>query len=262
MTTTGQLAKLTGLSEKAIRLYTEKGLLVANRDSRGHRRFDETQTERALNVQLLRAIGLSLAEVKNVIDDDKPVEKFDSSWGKLQQQRHQEVNTAEYVRGALIGQRNLENSLKVSRRTCAEQIVLGHRTSATLPQLAAEISAATEGIFAELRTTGTALSGPVYVEYLTRATENYPAELRVCVPIADVIKPPISMELVIRPACEELYVELNQAAADNQLLVVSVHDFLSSESSKTRVGPNREIYFPEFGTGVPGTVMQIAVPVE
>ena len=84
------------------------------------------------------------------------------------------------------------------------------------------------------------------------------------------LRPPAGTALVVDPAHREAVVALDQHQADDQPLLVAVHDHLSTGAfaAGTRAGPvlpcghNREVYLPSFGTGAAGTVLEVAVPVE
>jgi hypothetical protein len=133
--------------------------------------------------------------------------------------------------------------------------------TATLEELPSVLPRLTQELFSALTEAELPLAGAPYVEYRTRATETYPAELRLCAPFEGMIRPPAGMEVVLDPAHTECFVGLEQAAAGDQALVVAVHDYLSFHHGRHRVGPNQEIYHPGFGTGAPGVVMDLALPV-
>jgi DNA-binding transcriptional MerR regulator len=67
--TIGEFSRLTGLSEKALRLYDARGLLTpAEVDpATGYRRYDPDQVEAGRMIALLRAIDMPLAEIAGVI---------------------------------------------------------------------------------------------------------------------------------------------------------------------------------------------------
>lgn len=60
----GQIAELTGLTVRAIRLYEEKGLLKPARDRNGMRWFDTATTSKIVFIAQAREAGFSLAEIK------------------------------------------------------------------------------------------------------------------------------------------------------------------------------------------------------
>lgn len=59
----GALAELSGVSERAIRLYEQHGLLRPQRTEAGRRMFGDADVRRLLNIVALRALGCSLKEI-------------------------------------------------------------------------------------------------------------------------------------------------------------------------------------------------------
>jgi len=64
----GELARLTGLSVKAIRFYSNRGLVAAERNPAGHRRYGPEAVSRLGLVRTLRELGLDLATIRRVLD--------------------------------------------------------------------------------------------------------------------------------------------------------------------------------------------------
>jgi DNA-binding transcriptional MerR regulator len=67
----GELAAQTGLSIRALHHYDEIGLLVpSQRTTSGHRLYDRADIVRLQQIQSLRLMGLSLNEVRRLLDDE------------------------------------------------------------------------------------------------------------------------------------------------------------------------------------------------
>ncbi|GAA2455803.1 MerR family transcriptional regulator [Agromyces soli] len=261
MHTTGQIAQLTALSEKAIRLYADRGLLVAERNAAHHRVFDDDQVDRARRIVLLRALDLSLSEVRAVLDADDPTRAFDAHWEGRRRTLQHSSDVAEYVRRSLSGPPELPDGLDVQRRSVPDRVVLAKRGTATLPAVPAVLPQLTGELFTALLDAEAPLTGPPFVEYLTRATESSPAQLRGCVPFDGSLTPAAGLEITLDPAHDELFVPLAQQHADDQALLVAVHDYLTATHGRQRTGANRESYFRSFGTGADGEVMEVGIPV-
>jgi DNA-binding transcriptional MerR regulator len=261
MLTTGQIARLASVSQKAIRLYADRGLLVSERDGADRRLFSEDQLERARRIVLLRSLDFSLAEVAAVLDAPDPVAAFDAVHGRRRHRAAASRGALDYARDLLQGEIALPSGLEVRRRTIRDRAVLGVRGEATLAEIAVVLPALTGRVFEALFEADAPLADPVYVEFATRATESYPAALHVRAPFEGAIRPPEGMELTLDPAHDEIFVSLDQAQAGDQALLVAVHDYLCARHGAQRRGPNREVYLPSFGTGATGEVMSIAVPV-
>lgn len=68
--TIGQLASSVGVSVRSLRHYDAIGLVRATRTASGHRRYRPSDAVRVRHVLALQMVGLSLAEVGEVIDGD------------------------------------------------------------------------------------------------------------------------------------------------------------------------------------------------
>jgi DNA-binding transcriptional MerR regulator len=65
----GDLARATGSTVRTIRFYEEEGLLKpAEVSDGGHRRYTEDDLERLRLISDLRELGLSLCEIKSILD--------------------------------------------------------------------------------------------------------------------------------------------------------------------------------------------------
>jgi len=63
----GQLAKLTGTSERLLRYYERVGLLTSNRQSNGYRDYDNAAEQTVRQIRALLAAGLSTNLIKQVL---------------------------------------------------------------------------------------------------------------------------------------------------------------------------------------------------
>lgn len=64
-----EVAKLCNLTKKAVEYYTEQGLICPNVLENGYRDFSEQDIEKLKQVALYRRLGLSISEIKSVIDN-------------------------------------------------------------------------------------------------------------------------------------------------------------------------------------------------
>lgn len=60
-----ELARRSGVSARAIRLYEERGLLAAARTDAGYRSFTEADVRVLVFIRMSRALGLSLAQISD-----------------------------------------------------------------------------------------------------------------------------------------------------------------------------------------------------
>lgn len=66
--TIGQLAKLSGVTERTLRHYESKGLLEPARQANGYRAYMPADVARLQRILLFRACGMSLAAIKRTLD--------------------------------------------------------------------------------------------------------------------------------------------------------------------------------------------------
>jgi DNA-binding transcriptional MerR regulator len=67
----GELARRTGLTVKAIRFYSDRGIVPpAERSAAGHRRYGTDAVARLELVRTLRELGLDLATIRRVLDQE------------------------------------------------------------------------------------------------------------------------------------------------------------------------------------------------
>lgn len=58
------IERITGLTQKAIRLYEGKGLIKIARDENGYRNYSDENLEEFMQIKLFRSIGISIADIK------------------------------------------------------------------------------------------------------------------------------------------------------------------------------------------------------
>jgi len=70
----GELARRTGVSERALRYYEEQGLLTPQRRASGYRVYGEADVAAVRRIRILLAAGLSTAQILEilpcVVDED------------------------------------------------------------------------------------------------------------------------------------------------------------------------------------------------
>ena len=67
MLTIGQVATRSGLAPSAVRFYEREGLVHAERNAGGHRRFDPDVLRRLAFIRAARHVGLGLEEIRDAL---------------------------------------------------------------------------------------------------------------------------------------------------------------------------------------------------
>ncbi|WP_249044384.1 MerR family transcriptional regulator, partial [Crossiella equi] len=63
----GELARRTGVPVRTLRFYCDEGVLTPLRSTGGHRRFEATAVEHVRQLRRLRAVGLGLDTITEVL---------------------------------------------------------------------------------------------------------------------------------------------------------------------------------------------------
>lgn len=79
MYTIGQLAELSGLSAKALRIYEERGLLYPERDPENqYRVYGEKEKLALQKIVMLQFLGFSLEKIKAFLDESESADLEES----------------------------------------------------------------------------------------------------------------------------------------------------------------------------------------
>lgn len=85
----GDLAKLTGLTVRTLRFYDQIGLFSpSNQSESGHRLYNESDLSRLQQILSLKEMGLSLEEVKSVLNGEQisPLEIVNLQMARIKEQ--------------------------------------------------------------------------------------------------------------------------------------------------------------------------------
>ena len=100
-----EAARRLGVSVKALRLYEREGLVSPGRSAAGYRMYGHDDMSRAAGIVALRSLGLSLAQVAQVLDGDpRSLEAaLAAHESALEQEIHGLVHKLDKVRGMRAG---------------------------------------------------------------------------------------------------------------------------------------------------------------
>jgi len=89
----GKLAERTGLSVSAIRFYESRGLVMADRNAGGQRRFDKSAIRKLSFVMIAQQLGFSLGEIgKQLASLPKKRAPTKRDWTRISRQFGQELD--------------------------------------------------------------------------------------------------------------------------------------------------------------------------
>jgi DNA-binding transcriptional MerR regulator len=100
--TIGRIARRTGVSVKALRLYEQRGLLVPSTHSpAGYRLYDAAALRRLQRIVLLRRAGFALSDVGRLLDGAAPEALIRRQIGRLEQELAARAGTLQMLRTTL-----------------------------------------------------------------------------------------------------------------------------------------------------------------
>jgi DNA-binding transcriptional MerR regulator len=112
----GELARRTGLTVKAIRRYSDRGIVTpAGRTASGHRRYGADAIARLDLVRTLRELGLDLAAIRKVVDSEATISEVASAHAKALE-----------VRIRVLSLRRAVLATVASRGSTPEELTLMH----------------------------------------------------------------------------------------------------------------------------------------
>lgn len=92
MLTIGEVASRTGLRPSAIRYYEEQGLVPAAIRKRGKRIYDASVLHRLALIELAKAAGFTLREIRDLLADVGLHRPASASWRRLADLKHADLD--------------------------------------------------------------------------------------------------------------------------------------------------------------------------
>lgn len=263
--TIGELAAVTRLSPKALRLYDDRGLLPpAHTDPHtGFRRYGPAQVERARRIALLRATGMPLARIAVVLaaDAGESVRLLGAYWREQESAHAARRDAVGYAREVLTG--GSPTMYEIAEREVPEQKVLFVRRRVDAAALPGFLTEASERLLAHLRSTDACLSAPLFAVHHGLVSEDSDGPVEVCAPTLDRVEPAGPIGVRIEPAHREAYTAMARRH-DGYPAMAAAHDAVGvwlTAHGHTRSGANREVYYPNWATAGPDEhVADVAVP--
>jgi DNA-binding transcriptional MerR regulator len=179
----GRFSEICRLSQKALRLYDEMGLLRpawVDPDS-GYRYYAVAQALEAERIRLLRTLEVPLEEISEILREPA------GSGRVLDRHRRRLESRLEELQALLASLSRLERedamTYDVRTKEVAPQQVIGIRLHTRLPDLGAQAGAAMGELFAHLGRSGASPAGPPLALYHGAPSEQDEVEVEFCVPV-------------------------------------------------------------------------------
>jgi DNA-binding transcriptional MerR regulator len=251
--TIGQFAHLSGLSQKALRLYDLSGLLPpADVDPvNGYRRYTADQLERARRISLLRQLEMPLATVAEVLagTEDEAVSRLDRWWEEQEASMRAKRGTFDFLRSELTRSGEPATSYPMSLREVAETKVATIQRDVDQQALVAAMINGQNEIIRHLQSAGAELTGEAWWIFHGVVTPDSEAPVEVCVPFTGTVDPAGPIRIRIEPAHTEAFCTVTRDECIFPRILVA-YDAVAAwvrQSGMTAVGSPREVYFADCG---------------
>jgi DNA-binding transcriptional MerR regulator len=266
----GEFARRSRLSQKALRLYDQLGLLRPARvepDS-GYRRYRESQLATARLIAMLRRLDMPLAQVGALLATTDPAQRvrlLAAYWESVEDRVAAQRELAAHLRARLSQGEGMTEMFDVQLRDVPEQLVLTQQRHLLVAELPGWLSTVMPQQDKVARHLG-GLAAPQFVIFHGEVNQDSDGPVEVCTPI-DLDREPSVAEPVRRePAHREAYVRLRKAqVAFPQILSAydAVMHWIGTNGLSASAAP-REIYFCENFAAADASdqVCDVACPVD
>ncbi|HMI29393.1 MAG TPA: MerR family transcriptional regulator [Gaiellaceae bacterium] len=237
----GEFASASRLSQKALRLYGEKGLLPpawVDPDS-GYRYYGVNQLQEATLIALLRRAGMPLVEIRSFLRDPT-VERLEAFEHDVTDEFAERRRVLRYVKRVL----KEETMYDVLTKRVDEQPYVSRKKRVRVPELIAFISEGFDAL-------GDAEGGRPFVLYHGAVNTEEDGPVEVCIPKA------VGEKRL--PAGEVAFTEISGSQCDFPEILGAYEAVFrwAKEHGREVDGPAREIYLNGAGEELQ---MEIAVP--
>ena len=263
----GEFSQRTRLSQKALRIYGDLGLVVPAfvDPSSGYRYYSEEQVEPACLVGLLRRLDMPLAKIGELLalDGAEAAQALTDWWEGLEAMRVERRDVLTYLQGRMRGEEPTVYDIKVRSMPERTLISINRHVGAS------ETEAFFGEAFSRLRAGGPGLDGIGGVPFLifygeVSADGDGPIEL--CRPVAGapaVPEPNGGMQRRVEAAHDEAYIRLalKEMGWPALLPACDALERWTKQNGREPAGPLRQLLIADQRTATPETlVCDLSVP--
>ncbi|QYZ79463.1 MerR family transcriptional regulator [Methanofollis formosanus] len=243
----GRFSRIVHLTQKALRLYDQKGLLVpeAKDPITGYRNYTIRQLEAAVRVRTLASLGFSLEEMKAVLDG----EANDGMVGRRLAAVRQEVAHLARIEEVLSARTSLEELFAMSLsepvvKEIPELRVISKREKGTYEDVChrviEELMAAVYS--PENQRNGVRIVGPVMMLCYDEEYRETDADLELAVPVAGRVSVGEGVEVKVLPAVEVVSVLYTGPYYNLTSAYRKIQEYAAAAGLGLR-GPDRELFY-------------------
>jgi len=264
--TIGEFGRRARLSARALRLYDAQGLLApaAVDPHSGYRRYTVDQLGRAQRISLLRAAGVPLAEIAELLDLDGPEASAALSrwWRRAEAQHRAQHALVAYLQTAFTG--GSGRVYDVHTREVPEQKVLTISKRLTVEELDTFMEQGLVALSDHLKVSGASPTGPHLVIFHNPVNADSDGPVEVCLPFTGTVEPTGALVVRIEPEHTEAYTTVPRKEFDYPEILQAydaVEQWMRTQEVRM-TAPCREIHFANWRTAAPDDpVADIAFPI-
>lgn len=273
--TIGKFSSLTFLSQKALRLYDQKGVLVPGEKDRftGYRYYTVDQIETALRVKTLCNLGFGLADIGAILsalssEDDATVRAY---LAKRHRETVSEIRRLEKITSLLMEKRDfselfaLNISEPVLKNIPPVRIISGRRTG-TYEEVCSTVSQSLIDIISspENQKNGVTVNGPCMSLCYDNEYRETDADIEMALPVqGNVIVHDPGFSVRTLPAVRAVSVIYKGPYEHEGFLVAFQNAFrFAAENGLEPVGPDRQLYINDpSATPAEELLTEVQIPV-
>jgi DNA-binding transcriptional MerR regulator len=265
--TSGEFARRSRLSPKALRLYEQQGLLVPDEVDalNRYRRYRAGRLADARLIVWLRRLDMPLADVARVLGAPagERAALLDAYWAEVEARHASQRYLVGHVRDLVSGHKGgFTMNATVHTRDIPEQLVLTEQRHVTPEDLPAWIGAAMGRLIGAAAPAG-GVAAPPFVVYHGEVDHDSDGPVEVCVPVDPARAAGLTAPTRTEPAHREAYVRITKAqVAFPQILSAfeTVSRWVGDQGLPCGDSP-REVYFADWDAcGPDDEVCDVAYP--
>lgn len=274
--TTGKFSQLTFLSQKALRLYDRRGILVPGFKDRftGYRYYTIDQIETALKIKTLCSLGFGLSEIEQILSAIDT--GSDDAVSGILQKRHnetlEEISRLENIASLLKEKRDFMELFKMNvsepmiKEVAAVKVVSG-RKKGTYEEVCSNLGdSLMEIIFSpENRKNGVKVTGPCMSICYDNEYRETDADIEMAVPVQGPVvtgNPEYTVRTI--PGCRVISVIYKGPYEHDGFSVAFENAFrFAAENNLETTGPDRQVYLNDPSKTDPQDLLtEIQIPIK
>lgn len=257
------MARVSGLSAKALRVYHDNGLLVPARvdPHTGYRFYADAQVGRARRIAMLRRLGMPLSLIATVLDADAGLaDQLVLRWWRDQERSHARVRLElERVIGSSDGPPSW--SAPVRRRSVPERMVASISRLVDQSDLVPRFTQDSFALRDHVNEAAAEADPGFWVIYHDPIAPGSPGRIETCVPYRGTVSPVGEITLRAEPAGVEIYTPVRAADCRYPQILAAFGAVLGQTAAGDRDRPPRELYYGAWSEDPEAEVAEVVLPV-